>query len=166
MLLTTLVNSLVTHLNANKSKWTLEDITVRAELDVMPDDVTSLSVYIMPQFVQPSLDRLKTRGNRGLNKQLNELLIVDLVLAQKFSELPNSTTKGVGNWATEVTTMIDTWQRTTEQLCLWEQEDVTLEDVDPGPPEPVELDNRVYAVRTSFSWNTTPCVTQHELSSS
>ena len=166
MLLTTLVETLVTHLNDNVIKWTSESITVTAELDVMPDTVDSLSVFIMPQFVQPTIDRLKARGNRSSNKQVSELLIVDLILAQKFSELPTATTKGIANWSTEASTLMDTWQRVMEQIILWETKEVTLEDIEPGPPEPLEIDNRVYAVKTTFSWQTNLCVTAHELPSS
>jgi len=166
MLLTTLVDTLVTHLNDRVLKWTAEDITVKAELDVMPDSVDALSVFIVPHFFQPTVDRLHTRGNRSLNKNINELLIVQLMLAKKFTELPSSTTVGIGNWATDVKPMIDTWQRATEQLILWETSEVTLQDIEPGPPEPIELDNRVYAVLTTFSWSTSPCVTAHELPSS
>jgi len=162
MLLGDLVDNLVVHLNDNKAKWTEEDITVSAELDVMPDEVDTLKVYVMPMMVQPMIEGDKQRGTRH---SIKELLIVALLLAQKFSEIPDTSTEGVGNWSTEVKPLVNTWHRTQNVMMMYESPQLTIEGIEPTPPEPIQLDERVYAVMTTFSYEQVVCDTQHDLSS-
>lgn len=156
MLLTELAEALQAHLNSSPEKWNEDGITAGLELDPMSDFINDLKVYITPNFALPVL----TPASRGNRTQITEVLYCTLLVGKKF-QLPTSG-EGVATWA-EAKALVSLWQRAQTFLLKYENPDLTLVDIEPSEPEPVQLDLRNYVARTLVGYEQTPCVTAHEL---
>lgn len=159
MLLSELAVNLTAHLNTNKAKWTTSNITVKTELDPYLCILPELGVYIVPGFIQYNVSASGTRPRRVVG-QTNNTLFCNLIVSKVFTELP--TGDGVANWS-EAYPIVDLRERAERYLMKYTFPGITLASVEPQPIEEAELDNRNFIAMTTFGFEQTECVSEHEL---
>lgn len=157
MLLTNLVETLVTYLNSNTEVWAEElSIAAKAELDPSAIVLSDLGVYLVPNFVAYNLEGIKPRGQAI---GTNDTLYVDLIVSRVFSELPSG--DGVANW-NEAKVLMNIRERCERRLIAWDGVGLTIVSIDPNPLVQLELDHRNFVAITTFGYEQTSCKSEHE----
>ncbi len=163
MLLTTLAEEVTAFLNNDVSIWTPETITVKTELDPYLCLLSELGVYIVPGFIQLNIAASGTRPRSRPPPQSNRSLFFNLIVSEVFDDLP--TGDGVANWG-EAKAIVDTRQRAEERLMQFKSSSsssLTLVSVEPQPIDEAELEVRNFIAMTTFGYEETVCITEHEL---
>jgi hypothetical protein len=155
MLLTTLAEAVTAHLNSSPERWAGDlEVEAKTELDPSKMMLQELGVYVMPQFVDYSME---ISGARGAPQALVNILHISLVVSKVFEELPIDV--GVANWS-EAKVIQDVRQRAEIWILQFATPKLTLMGVDANALEEIELDNRNFVALTTFSFQQSSCATE------
>ena len=163
MLLTDLVEDITSHLENSEANWngSSRTLIVRSELDVLRCLDSGLGVYVLPGFIDYSIDQ---SAKRQTIKQLVSIAFVSVVISTSFQEISDA--DGITTWE-EAKEVVDIRQRVDEELIMnFSDPAISLVSVESQPPEEITLEARNFLVQTVLGYQQTQCDTRHELLSS